>query len=180
MWKQSRRDLGYTVVVQWLSHVLLFWLYGLQHARPPCPSPSHRACSNSCPLSQWYHPTISSSVIPFCPFLQSFPASGSFPINQFVTTGGQSNGASISASELPKNILDWFPLGLTGLILLSKQLSRVFFSVMVWRHQFFGAQTFLIVQLLHLYSTMGKTIALTIWMFVGKCLCFLICCLGWS
>ena len=118
MWKQSRRDLGYTVVVQWLSHVLLFWLYGLQHARPPCPSPSHRACSNSCPLSQWYHPTISSSVIPFCPFLQSFPASGSFPINQFVTTGGQSNGASISASELPKNILDWFPLGLTGLISL--------------------------------------------------------------
>ena len=118
MWKQSRRDLGYTVVVQWLSHVLLFWLHGLQHARPPCPSPSHRACSNSCPLSQWYHPTISSSVIPVCPFLQSFPASGSFPINQFVTTGGQSNGASISASELPKNILDWFPLGLTGLISL--------------------------------------------------------------
>ena len=102
MWKQSRRDLGYTVVVQWLINVLLFRSHGLQHARPPCPSPSHRACSNSCPLSQWCHPTISSSVIPFSPFLQSFPASGSFLINQFITTGGPSNGASISASELPK------------------------------------------------------------------------------
>ena len=92
------------------------WSHGLQHARLPCPSPSPGACSNSCLLNQWYHPTISSSVIPFSSWPQSFPASGSFPMSQLFTSGGQSIGASTSV--LPMNIQDWFPLGLTGLISL--------------------------------------------------------------
>ena len=100
--------------------------HGLQHARLPCPSPTPGAYSNSCPSSQWCHPTISSSVVPFSSLLQSFPASGSFPMSQFFTSGGQSFGVSVSASVLPMNIQDWFPLGLTGLILQSKGLSRVF------------------------------------------------------
>ena len=101
--------------------------HGLQHTRFPCPSPTPRACSNSCPLSQGYHPTISSSVVPFSSLLQSFAASGSFPKSKFFTLGCQSIGASASASVLPVNIQDWFPLGWTGLIsLLSKGLSRVF------------------------------------------------------
>ena len=101
---------------------------------------SPRACSNSYPLSWWCHPTISSFVIPFfC--LQSSPASGSFPMSQFFTTGGQSIGVSASASVLPMNIQDWFPLGLAGLISLqSKGLSIVFSSTTVWKHQFFSAQ----------------------------------------
>ena len=114
--------------------------HGLQHTRLPCPLPL-RACSNSCPSSQWWHPTISSSVIPFSSCLQSFPASGSFPMSQFFTTGGQSVEVSASASVLPMNIQDWFPLGFTGLIsLLPKGLSRVFFNTIVQKHQFFGAQ----------------------------------------
>ena len=92
--------------------------HGLQHARLPCPSPIPRACSNSCPLSWWCHPTISSSVIPFSSCLQSFPASVSFQMSQFLTSGSQSTGVSASASVLPMNIQDWFPLGLTGLIFL--------------------------------------------------------------
>ena len=92
--------------------------HGLQHARLPCLSPIPGAYSNSCPLSQWCHPTISSSVIPFSSCLQSFPASGSFPMSQFFTSGGQSIGASASASVLPMNIQDWFLLGLTGFDLL--------------------------------------------------------------
>ena len=95
------------------------WPHGLQHARLLCPSPSPGACSNSCPLSQWCHPTISSSVIPFPSCPQSFPASGSFPVSQFFTSGGQSIGVSASASVVPMNIQDWFPLGLTGLIFCS-------------------------------------------------------------
>ena len=91
------------------------WSHGLQHTRLPCPSPTPRACSNSCLSSQWYHPTISSSVIPFSSCLQSFPASGSFQISQFFSSGGQSIGASASASVLSMNFQDWFPLGLTGL-----------------------------------------------------------------
>ena len=109
--------------------------HGLQHARLPCPLSSHRACSNSCPLSQWCHPTISSSVIPFSSCLQSFPASGSFPMSQFFALAGQSIGASASASVLPMNIQGWFPLGLTGLILVSNGLSRVFSSTMTEKHQ---------------------------------------------
>ena len=91
------------------------WPHGLQHARLPCPSPTPRACSNSCPLSQWCHPTISSSVVPFSSCLQSFPASGSFPMSQLFSSGGQSIGAS-AASVLPMNIQAWFPLELNGLI----------------------------------------------------------------
>ena len=110
--------------------------HGLQHARLPWPSPSPGACSNSCPLSQWCHPTISSSVIPFSFCLQSFPASGSFLISQLFT-GDQS--IVTSASVLPMNIQDWFPLGLTGWISLqSKGLSRVFSSTTVQKHRFFS------------------------------------------
>ena len=106
--------------------------HGLQHARFPCPSPTPRVCSNSCPSSWRCHLTISSSLIPFSSCLQSFPASGSFPMNQFFTSGGQSIGASDSASVLPVNIQDWFPLGWTGWISLqSKGLSTVFSNTTV-------------------------------------------------
>ena len=115
--------------------------HGLQHTRPPSPSPRPRVYSNSCPLSQWCHPTISSSVVPFSLCLQSFPASGSFPISQFFASGGQSIGVSASASVLPMNIQDWFPLGWIGLISFqSKGLSRVFSNTTVQKHQFFSAQ----------------------------------------
>ena len=108
------------------------WPHGLQHARLPCPSPTPRACSNSCPLSWWFYPTISSSVVPFSSCLQSFPASGSFPMSWLFPSDGQSIGASASESVFPINIQDWFPLGLTGLIFLqSKELSKVFSSTTV-------------------------------------------------
>ena len=101
--------------------------HGLQHVRLPWPSPTSRAYSNSCPLSQWCHPTISSSVFPFSSCLQSFPASGYFPMSQFFTSGSQSIGVSASASVIPMNIQDWFPLGWTGwMSLQSKGLSRIF------------------------------------------------------
>ena len=106
------------------------WLHGLKHTSLLCPSPTPRSCSNSCPSSQWCHPTISSSVVPFFSCLQSFPASGFFPMSQFFASGGQSTGASASASVLPMIIQDWFPLGLTDLTsLLSQGLSRVFKSI---------------------------------------------------
>ena len=106
----------------------------------PCPSQTLGAFSNSCPLSQWCHPTISSSVVPFSCF-QSFPASGSFLMSQFFTSGGQNIGVSASASVLPVNIQDWFPLGWTGCISLhSKGLSKVFSNTTVQKHQFFGIQ----------------------------------------
>ena len=108
------------------------WPHGLQHSRLPCPSPTPRAYSNSCPSSWWCHSMISSSVILFSSHLQPFPASGSFPMSQFFTSGGQSIGISASASVLPMNILDWFPSGLTGLISLqSMGLSRVFSNTTV-------------------------------------------------
>ena len=114
---------------------------GLQHARPPCPSPAPRVYSNSCPLSQRCHPTISSSAIPFSSCFQSFPASESFQMSQLFTSGGQSIGVSASASVLPMNIQDWFPFGWTGWISLqSKGLSRVFSNTAIQKHQFFGAQ----------------------------------------
>ena len=117
------------------------WPHGLQHARLSCPSPIPGACSNSCPYSRWCHPTISSSVVPFSSCLQFFPASGSFLMSQFFASGGQSIGALASASVLPMNIQDWFPLGLTGWISLqTKGLSRVFFNTTVQKHQFFSAQ----------------------------------------
>ena len=119
------------------------WPHGLQHTRPPCPSPTPEVYSNSCPLSRWCHPTISSSVIPFSSCLRSFPASGSFQMSQFFASGGQSIGVSVSPSVLPMNIQDWFPLGLTGLISLqSKGLSRVFSNTTVQKHQFFGARVY--------------------------------------
>ena len=109
--------------------------------RLPCPSPTPRACSNSCPLSRWCHPTILSSVVPFSSCLQSFPASEAFLMSQFFTSSGQSIGVSASASVLPKNIQDWCPLGWTGWIFLqSRGLSRVFSNTTVQKHQFFGAQ----------------------------------------
>ena len=115
--------------------------HGLQHARPPCPSTTPRVYSNSWSLSQWCHPGFSSSVIPFSSCLQSFPASGSFPVSQFFASSGQSIGVSASASVLPMNIQDWFPLGWTGWISLqSKGLSRVFSNTTVQKHQFFGTQ----------------------------------------
>ena len=112
------------------------WPHGLQQARLPCPSPTSGAYSNSCPSSQWYHPPISSSVIPFSSCLQSFPASGSFPKSQFFAWGGQSIGVSSSASVLPMNIKDWFPLVLTGWISLqSKGLRRVFSNTTVKKYR---------------------------------------------
>ena len=113
---------------------------GLQHARPPCPSLTPGVYSNSCPLSRWCHPTISSSVVPFFSCLQSFAASGSFQMSQFFASGGQSIRVSALAPGLPMNIQDWFPLGWTGWIsFLSKGLSRVFNNT-VQKHQFFCTQ----------------------------------------
>ena len=115
--------------------------HGLQHARLLCPSPTPRTYSSSCPLSWWCHPTISSSVVPFSSRLQSFPASGFFPVSQFFASGGQSIGVSVSASVLPMNIQDWFPLGCTGWISLkSKGISGVFSNTPVQKYQFFSAQ----------------------------------------
>ena len=115
--------------------------HGLQHARPPCPSPTHGVYSNSCPLIQWCYPTISSSVVYFSSFLQSFPASGSIQMSQLFTSGSQSTGVSASASVFSMNIQCWFPLGLPGLISLQpKGHSRVFSSNTIRKHQFFSTQ----------------------------------------
>ena len=134
---------------------------GLQHSRFLCPSPSPRACANSCPLSRWCHPTISSSVVPFSSCLQSFPASGAFQMSQLFASGGQSIGAL--ASVLPMNTEGWFPLEWTGLISLqSKGLSRVLSNTTGRKHQLIlWCSAFFIVQLSHLYMTTGNTIALT-------------------
>ena len=113
--------------------------HDVQHTRPPCPSLSPWVCSNLCPLSQWHHPNISSCVAPFSSCPQSFPASESFAMNRLFTSGGQSIWVSASASVLPMNLQDWFPLGLTGLTFLqSKGLSRVFSNTTVQKHRFFG------------------------------------------
>ena len=117
------------------------WPHEPQHARPPCPSPTPGVHPNPCPLTRWCHPTISSSVISFSTCLQSFPASGSFQMNQFFASGGQSFGVSASTSVLPMNTQDWSPLGWTGWISLqSKRLSRVFSNTTVQKHQFFSPQ----------------------------------------
>ena len=117
------------------------WPHELQHARLPCLSPTPRVYSNLCLSSWWCHPTISPSVIPFSSHLHSFPASRSFPMSQFFTSGGQNIGVSASASVLPMNIQDWFPLGWTGWISLqSKRLWRVFSNTTGQKHQFFGTQ----------------------------------------
>ena len=135
---------NWILIISSFSHSVLsnsLQSHGLQHTRLPCPSLSPGACSDSSPLNRWCHPTISSSVIPFLSCLQSCPASGSFQISQFFTSGGQSIGVSVTSAILPMNIQDWFPLGLTGWISLqSKGLSRVFSSTTVQKHQFFSAQ----------------------------------------
>ena len=135
----------------------------LQHTRPPCPSPTPGVYSNSCPLSQWCHPTISSSVVPFSSCPQSFLASGSFQMSQLFTSGGQNIWVLASTSVLPMNTQNWSSLGWTGWISLqSKGLSRVFPNTTIQCLSFF------IVQLSHLYMTTRKTIALTRWIFVNK------------
>ena len=136
---------------------------GLQHVWLLCPSRTPRVYWNSCPSRWWCHPTILSSVIPFSSCLQSFPASGSFPINESALCIGWPKDWSFSFSISPSNdIQDWFPLGWTGWISLqSKGFSRVFSNITVQKHQFFSSQLSFIVQLSHPYMTTGKTIALT-------------------
>ena len=140
----------------------------LQHTRLPCPSPTPGACSNSCPSSQWCHPAISSSVVPFSSPLQSFPASGSFPVSQLFASGGQSIGVPASASILPMNTQDWSPLGWTGYLLavhgtLKSLLQHHSSKASILQHS-----AFFMVQLSYPYMTTGKTIVLTRWTFVDK------------
>ena len=156
--------------------------HGLQQTRLPCPSPALRVCSNSCQLSWWCHPTILSCVAPFFSCLQSFPASGSFPMCQFFPSGGQRTGALASASVLPINTQDWSPLGLTGLIsLLSKRLSRVFSNTIFLKHQFFVAQPSLWSNSYICTWLLEKPkLSLDGPLSAKWCLCFLIRCLGLS
>ena len=125
IWRRNEKNRNFSFLTYLssvkFSHSVVsnsLWCYGQKHSRPPCPSRTPRVYSNPCPLSQWCHPTISSSVFPFSPCLQSSSASGSFPMGQLFVSGGQSIGVSASASVLPVNIQDWFPLGLTGWIYL--------------------------------------------------------------
>ena len=154
-----------------VSHSVMFhsfWPHELQHANLPCPSLSPRTCSNSCLLSLWCHPTISSSVVPFS-YLNSFVTSGSFPVNQLLASGGQSIGASASTSVLSVNIQDWFHLGLAGLISFqSKGLSRVFSQHHGSKASVLQCSTFFMVQLWHSYINTGKTTALTRWTLSAK------------
>ena len=146
----------------------------LQCTRLPCPSPSPGVCSNSCPLSRWYHPTISFSVIPFSSCLQCFPVSGSFPMSWLFTSSGQSIEASASASVLPMNIQGWFPLGWTGLISV---VSEGFLSLLQLNNlkaSILQCSAFFKLHLSHLHVTTGETIALTIWIFVGKVISLLL------
>ena len=155
-----------------LSHSVMsnsLWPHEPQHARPPCPSPTPGVYPNSCPLSQWCHPIISSSVVPFSSCPQFFPASGSFPVSQLFASWGQSIGVSASTSVLPMNSQDWSPLGWTGWISLqSKGLSRVFSNTTVQKASILWCSAFFLVQLSHPYMTTGKTIALTRQTFVNK------------
>ena len=137
------------------------WLHGLQPARFPCPLPTPVACSNSCPSLQWCHPTILSSVVPFSSHLQSFPASGSFPMSQFFASGSQSIGVSASASVLPMNIQDWFPLGLIGWSPWSQGTLKSLLQYHSSKTSMLQYSDFFIVQLSHPYVTTGKTVALT-------------------
>ena len=140
---------------------------------PVAPTPGVH--SNSHPSSQWCHPAISSSIVPFSSCPQSLKASGSFPMSQLFAWGGQSTGVSVLASFLPKNTQDWSPLECTGWISLqSKGLSRVFFNTTVQKHSILQCSAFFTVQLSHPYMTTGKTIALTRWTFVGKVMSLLI------
>ena len=154
-----------------LSHSVMsdsLRLHELQHAGSPCPSPTPRIHSNSCPSSQWYQPAISSSVIPFSSYPQSLPASESFPMSQLFAWGGQSTGVSALASALPMNTQDWSSLEWTGWISFqSKGLSKVFSNTTVRKHQLFSPQLSSQSNS-HPYMTTGKTIALIRWTFVGK------------
>ena len=156
--------------------------HGLQHARPPCQSPTLGVYSNLCPSNRWCHSTISSSAVlfPFC--LQSFPESGSFPTSWLIASGGQSIGASVSASVLPMNIQGWFPLSWTGWNSLQAEgLSRVFSNTTNWKASILWCSAFFRVQLSHPYKTSGKTTALTWQTIVGKVMSvFLICYVCWS
>ena len=158
------------------------WPHELQHARPPCPSPTSGVYPNSCPWSQWCHPVISSSVIPFSSCLQSFPESGSFQMSQLFTSGGQSIGISVSASVLPVNTQDWSPLGWTGWISLqSKGLSRVFSNTTVQKHQFFGVQpSSQSNSHIHTWPLEKPQPWLDGHLSAKQCLCFWTCYLGWS
>ena len=149
--------------------------HGLQHTRPPCPTPTPGVYSNSCPLSWWCYPTISSSVIPFSSRLQLFPASGSFPMSQFFVSGGQSIGVSASTSVLRMNTQDWSPLGWKGWISLQVQGTL---KSLLQHHSskasILWCSAFFIVQLSHPYMTTGKTIALTRRIFVDKVMSLLL------
>ena len=191
MWKLTERERNdqfyfnpYVITMHTLFLLLLFGHqvvsdslrpHGLQHIGFLCPSLSPQVCSNSCSLSQWCHPTISSSVVTFSCF-QSFPGSGSFPMSQLFQSGGQSIGASASASVLPKNVQGWFPLGWTGWISLqSKRLSRVFSNTTVWKRQLFRVQPSLWSNshIIQFSMTTGKTIPLTICTSVSKAISLL-------
>ena len=154
------------------SHWVLFnnlWPHGLQHTRLPCPSPSPRACSNSCPLSRWCHPNSASSVNPFSSCLQSFPASGCFLVSQLFASESQSIGSSVSASLLPLSIQGWFSFRIDWLDLLAVQGNL---KSLLQHHSLKASilhlSAFFMVQLSHPYMTTGKTIALPIWTFVGN------------
>ena len=154
----------------------------LKHARPPCPSPTPGVHSDSRPSSQWCHPAISSSVVPFSSCPQSLPASESFPMSQLFTWGGQSTGVSALASFLPKNTQDWSPSEWIGWISMqSKGLSRVFSNTTVQKHQFFGAQTSSQSNS-HIHTwLLEKPYPWLDGPLLAKwCLCFSICYLGWS
>ena len=150
--------------------------HGLQHARLPCPSPTPRACSNSCPLRWWCHPTISPSVVPFSSCLQSFPASGSLQVSQFFTSDGQSTGVSASASVLIKNILQWFSFSVDWLDLLAVQGNL---KSLLQHHSskapILQRSAFFTVQLSHPYMTTGKTVSLTRRTLVGRVTSLLLC-----
>ena len=154
--------------VQSLSCVNSLQPHGLQHAGPPCPSPTPRVYPNSCPWSRWCHPTVLSSVIPFSSCLQSFPASGTFPVSQLFPSGGQSIGVSASASVLPMNIQDCFPLGWIGWISLQSKGLKSLLQHHSSKASILQCSAFFIVKISHPNMTTGKTIALTRWTFVGK------------
>ena len=175
-WKQGETRTVNKVLLLFNLSVMSnsLWPHGLQHAMPPCPSPSPRVYSNPCPLSRWCHPTISFSVISFSSCLRSFPASGSFPVSQLFASGGQSIGASASASVLPMNIQGWFPLGLTCCIsLLSKGLSRVLQHHSL-KASVLQCSAFFVVQLSHQCMTTGKTTVLTL--LAKSCVYFISIC----
>ena len=145
------------------------WSHGLQHARLPCPSLPSRVCSNSCPSSRWCQPTMSSSVAPLSSYPQSFPASGSFAISRFFASGGQSSGASASASVLPMNIQGWFPLGLTCFFCCNPRDAQEFFpTLQLKKSSVFWCSAFFMVQLSHQYMTTWKIMTFYIQTFVVK------------